>query len=608
MRAATVAVGPGVLPAPIELGSDAAGEATESRLIVVTGIVPKKPTKGSGGDLTLSLERTGAPTLKVLADLSSGVPSTAFEAGGTYRLTGIVGQRATHTGALDGYRLWIRDVADVVRIAGPAATPSPTPRSTPTPHATPTPRPSTTPSPRPTASSSLPVIAIRTAKTRLGQAVAVVAVVTAGSTLLDSTGRRIVVQDASGGIEVHLPKDVVAPPIGTRLRVEGKVGTAYGAPRIDATGVDRQGTTAPPVPTVLRASLSEAQEWRLASIHGRVDSVHKLGDRWRAELRVGTHLLVVLGQSGAHIPSTALIEGRDATVVGIVRRPYPTATDRRFALLPRGTSDIRLGNAPAGTPGATAGANGGTGRPTTSARPGPTEPDDSRVASSGTPANAGSVADADVTELASLTGHTVRIGGLVTELRPDGFRLDDGTAVGTVVLRGPAADLVALVEPGDAINATGSVETAPAGPILVVADPAGLVLAGSPSTSPAAGTSAPAAGSDVAASSGDDAASGPIGVRRRAALAPFPGDGAAGALGLGALAGLTAASLLVTFLRRGAVRRRLTDRLPAGLATGLRTAFSTAAAAVGVPRSGGRTATPPAPSTAEHDPRSADSA
>ncbi len=96
----------------------------------------------------------------------------------------------------------------------------------------------------------------------------------------------------------------------------------------------------------------------------------------------------------------------------------------------------------------------------------------------------GPASDADVTELASLIGHTVRVGGLVTELRPDGFRLDDGTAVGTVTLRGPAADLVALVEVGDAINATGSVETAPDGPIVVVADPAGLVLAGSPSTSP----------------------------------------------------------------------------------------------------------------------------
>ena len=200
--------------------------------------------------------------------------------------------------------------------------------------------------------------------------------------------------------------------------------------------------------------------------------------------RVGTHLVVVLGQSGAHIPSTALIEGRDATVVGIVRRPYPTATDRRFALLPRETSDIRLGSAPAGAPGATAGTNGGTGRPAMSARPGPTEPDDTRGAHRTpprAPARPGPGRRRQRARVADRSVGSHRRPG--DRARPDGFRLDDGTAVGTVVLRRPAAELVALVEPGDAINAIGAVETTPGGPVLVVADPAGLVLAGSPSAS-----------------------------------------------------------------------------------------------------------------------------
>ncbi len=73
---------------------------------------------------------------------------------------------------------------------------------------------------------------------------------------------------------------------------------------------------------------------------------------------------------------------------------------------------------------------------------------------------------------------------------------------------------------------------------------------------------------------------------------------------MGALVGLTGASLLVTLLRRGTVRRRLADRFPAALPAALVTAL----AAVKAPRSGARTATPAAPSSAEHDPRSADSA
>jgi hypothetical protein len=44
-----------------------------------------------------------------------------------------------------------------------------------------------------------------------------------------------------------------------------------------------------------------AHEWRLVTITGRVASVHKLGDRWRAEITVGGKAAVVVGQPGAGI-------------------------------------------------------------------------------------------------------------------------------------------------------------------------------------------------------------------------------------------------------------------------------------------------------------------
>ena len=49
--------------------------------------------------------------MKVLADASSAIAASTFSVGGTYRVTGIVGQRATRTGALDGYRICLRDAA-----------------------------------------------------------------------------------------------------------------------------------------------------------------------------------------------------------------------------------------------------------------------------------------------------------------------------------------------------------------------------------------------------------------------------------------------------------------------------------------------------------------
>ena len=94
----------------------------------------------------------------------------------------------------------------------------------------------------------------------------------------------------------------------------------------------------------------------------------------------------------------------------------------------------------------------------------------------------------------TLAGRTVRVGGLVGDLVPGGFTLDDGTATGPVVLEGAAADLLPLIEPGDAINVVGRIESTDRGWTVVVADPAGIVLAGDPV---APGSSADTAGAGM---------------------------------------------------------------------------------------------------------------
>ena len=72
----------------------------------------------------------------------------------------------------------------------------------------------------------------------------------------------------------------------------------------------------------------------------------------------------------------------------------------------------------------------------------------------------------------AFVGRLVRVGGLVVDLRPDGFTLDDGTAIGRIVLRGAALELLPLIEPDDALNAIGRVEAATDGVVVVVDDPA----------------------------------------------------------------------------------------------------------------------------------------
>jgi hypothetical protein len=207
--------------------------------------------------------------------------------------------------------------------------------------------------------------------------------------------------------------------------------------------------------------------------------------------------------------------------------------------------------------------------------------------------------DANLADLAALAGRTVRVGGLVGDLLPGGFTLDDGTATGPVVLEGAAADLLPLVEPGDAINVVGRIESTDRGWTVVVADPAGIVLAGDPV---APGSSADTAGmgstapSDAAVARGDS---------RSAGMGPFPGLDA-GIAGLGTLAALTAASLAVTVLRRRHLRRLLTARMAVRLAAFVGGTGSPDGPIPG-PQGTGR-ADRVGPRTATHDPRTTDAA
>ena len=79
--------------------------------------------------------------------------------------------------------------------------------------------------------------------------------------------------------------------------------------------------------------------------------------------------------------------------------------------------------------------------------------------------------------------------------------LDDGTTTGRLVLRAAALDLLPLLEPDDAINATGRVEQLEDGPAVVVDDPGAIVQAGDPQA-PDAVVSAASAVRDLSDGSG----------------------------------------------------------------------------------------------------------
>ena len=123
-------IGTLALPAAIAIPSGGLGESLEGRLATGSGRVTAKPKRAAGGDITIILERDGATPIKVMADPSSRIELASFKVGATYRVVGVAGQRASRSGALDGYRLWLRDPADLGVVAAPApsASSSPSPK------------------------------------------------------------------------------------------------------------------------------------------------------------------------------------------------------------------------------------------------------------------------------------------------------------------------------------------------------------------------------------------------------------------------------------------------------------------------------------------------
>jgi hypothetical protein len=519
-------VGTNALPTPRTVTGAGLGESTEARLVTVSGTVDGRPVKSTSGDLAVVIT-TANGSARILADASAGLSATFVAKGDVVRITGVAGQHASRKGALDGYRVWIRGGADVVRTsAAPTSSPSPSASG----------RGSGAPPPQRTIAAAIAA----------GSGdVTIVGGVTAPAALLDATHRRIVIQDGTAAVEVLLPASATPPAVGRRVRITGEVGKAYGAPRVRAADVTIVGAD-PIAPVELRARPTAAHEWRLVKVRGDIAEVHRSGDRWTAELLVGGVRVLVVGLPGAGIASSAVAEGRSATITGIVRRPYPSATDQRFSILPRTARDVTLGGPADDGPAAS--------------RPG-----GSGSAASTTPGGAptGGTLDANLVDLPSRIGTEVRVGGLVQTVEPDGFQLDDGTAVARIRLTAGAAELAGSILVGDALNAIGRVvrDGATDEVRLDVDDPAAIVLAGdlgdglpadADTTDPAGGTTEPDASTAPSAA--------PIALGGTLTDAALPEMSALG------IVLVSIASLAVTVLRRRRMQRRLAARIGARLA------------------------------------------
>jgi hypothetical protein len=511
-------LGPAPEPLPVEIVASDLGEPLEARVVSIDGRL-RRVERSTAGTVGLDLDDPDGIPFRAYIDPSTGVGQGDLATGAAYRIIAIVGQRSSRSGAADGYRVWLREGEDLGMLDGGAAA---SPPGTPSPSAPPD------------------VVAIATARTRIDASLAIEGILTAGPTLLDGSGKRVIVQDATAATEVLLPVPGTWS-VGDRIRVTGTMGLAYGAPRLRATAVESLGRGELPAPVTVDGPLGDRVEWRLARARGSLAEVHRLGDRWRAELRLAGGVSIPLaGLAGAGIDADGLTVGTGMTVVGIVRRAYPSATDQRFALMPRGAADLR--SDPGGAPAAGSDAGNEDQGPSAS-RPG-----DAR----GRTARPGGAPLIELATLEEHLGEDVRVSGLAIAVDGPRVSIDDGSAVGVIELRGAAEASAADLQAGDALAARGRVEAGPTGPRVVVEDPTAIALAGA---------LVPTVGLRSVGQSDEPTATAPLPDRRTGAEAPLPllamlGGVLAAVLGGGA--GLAAA-------RRIRERRRWATRMTARL-------------------------------------------
>lgn len=109
-------------PGAIRVGTGAAGEAHEARLVVIRGAVTGRTSRLSGGGVSFEVDDGSGP-LRVAYSARAAL-GDAPAIGTWIEVVGALGQETTGQQPLRGYRVWPRDAGDIAIIAPAAATTS----------------------------------------------------------------------------------------------------------------------------------------------------------------------------------------------------------------------------------------------------------------------------------------------------------------------------------------------------------------------------------------------------------------------------------------------------------------------------------------------------
>jgi hypothetical protein len=490
-----VVSGDGGLPAPRALSSAELGESTEGLLGTIVATITAVERR-SNGVVSIDVTDDDGEAL-VYLHAALGLGDLTLERGRPITATGLVGQRASRTGATDGYRLWPRDGSDLlVNPDGEAGPPDDRdeepegdepddedddadaddddagdddddagddePR-----HKGPRDKDAGGADPRDGDRDGGSARSVRIEDATFGEVVTIEGTVTSEGGLIDSEGRRVTVQDRSGAILVRYPAGVKPAGVGRTIRATGTVGTWYGGAQLETEAPPRLTGRGRATPTILRRPPGAGDEWRLVAVTVRILDVERSGDTWRAEATMGAAGdLPVVGLSAAGIASAGVEPGRSARIVGIVKRAHPSATDQRLAVAPRSSRDIELGRVVATEPSS---ADEDAWRSEAG----------SRAISDGSTGEPVSLPAVTIGALSRFVDRMVRIGGRLEVIDGRRLILSDGTAQASVRLADGVDPIVPSLRVGEVLNIIGLVRERGPGRHEVVVSAAADVRRGS---------------------------------------------------------------------------------------------------------------------------------
>ena len=391
LRAGSAAsLGTAAEPEPTTTTTGEVGENLEGRLVATRGAIVGSPTTLSSG-LAFDID-DGSGATRVVIGTATGIDTSAWLPGMDVALAGVAGQRDSTGSGTDGYRVLLRDIADVISLKPPAGPPAP-------------------------GGGDGGVTSIAEARQAERETTLTIrGIVTLPSGLVDDG--TAVVQDATGAILLRIGADAGRLRLGARVEASGKRSTLSGMESLRVTEpIVLLGNGAEPAPRRVRTGgVREADEARLVVASGALVASARRASSGTVSFEIddGSGPLRVSLSAALRADRDSLSAGTWVEVRGVLGQETSLAQpDEGYRIWPRSSAEVRV-TAPAAGDGGEGSGGAGSG---------------SAGSGGGSSGPAGSLGDVNDADLAHLRIAATLVVGRWTELGLGGLLWDGSRLV-----------------------------------------------------------------------------------------------------------------------------------------------------------------------------------